>query len=481
MNEQAMKFRLGIFVLGAGILLAVLIVLFGDMPDFLRGQLQYTIRFPQAPGLETGSPVRKSGIRIGEVSSFALDPENGSVKVTIIVDKKYQLRRGDAPTLGRGLLGDSNINFVPIAEIKVPADREPVPAGFVFEGKTGDLLSRIGAAANDLVPASQAAVDELRELSKKINEMLPEVKRTMQEAQVALNKVGNAAESADNIIRGNQDRITKAIDNVSTVSERISNLFTPAMTRRVDTILLNAETISAEMAALLNDENRRTATETLKSARTVMDRFALVMNDENVKNINATLKSLQDVGSNVANTLKNIDRSSAEAQKLVTNMNEGVTETRKLVNNVNNRVESLGPQLDTTLKDASSAMKRFNTSAEKVDVVLTNLQSFTKELGERGPAMMKNLDDASLRVSQVVIDLGTFTRSLAQGDGTIRKLVMDPGLYNSLNEAAASASKGVVRLDRILYDFSILADKLARHPELLGVSGAVAPSSGIKR
>lgn len=92
--------------------------------------------------------------------------------------------------------------------------------------------------------------------------------------------------------------------------------------------------------------------------------------------------------------------------------------------------------------------------------------------------MIKNLEDASTRVSQVVIDIGTFSRSLAQGDGTIRKLVMDPGLYNSLNEAAASASKSVIRLDRILYDFAIFADKLARHPELLGVSGAIGAEFG---
>lgn len=481
MNDSAMKFRLGIFVLGAGVLLAVLIVLFGDLPDLFRGQYQYTVRFSQAPGIEAGSPVRKSGIRIGEVSNFTLDAESGAVAVVITVEKKYQLRKGDVPTLGRGLLGDSNINFMPIAEIKQPSDREAAPAGFTYEGKSGDVLTKLGAAATDLVPASQAAVDEVRELSKKITEMLPEFRRTMTEAQVAMNKFGNAAESADNILRGNSDKIGKALDNVSLVSERLGNMITPQMTRRIETILLNTETVSAEMAALLNDENRRNANEALKSARSAMDRFALVMNDENIRNINSTLKSLQDVGANIARTLQTVETGVADAQKLVKNLDAGVTDTRKLVNNVNNRVDTLTPQLDMTMKDASAAMKRFSTSAEKFDTVLTNLQSFTRELSDRGPAMLKNLEDASTRVSQVVIDIGTFSRSLAQGDGTIRRLVMDPGLYNALNDAAAGASKSVNRLDRILYDFAIFADKLARHPELLGVSGAVAPSSGIKR
>lgn len=478
MNEQAMKFRLGIFVLGAGVLLAVLIVLFGDMPDIFRGQYHYTVRFASAPGVEAGTPVRKSGIRIGEVGAYTLDTETGAVTVNIVVDKKYQLRKGDMPALGRGLLGDSNINFVPVADVKVAGDRELAPAGFVYEGKSSDILTRLG---NDLVPQSQAALDEVRELSKKISELMPEMKKTMQETQIALNKVGNAAESADNILRSNQEKIGKALDNVSMVSERLGNMVTPQMTRRIETILLNTETVSAEMAALLNDENRRVATATLKAAQSAMDRFAMVMNDENVKNISLTLKSLQDIGSNVASTLKNIDGGVADAQKLVRNLDGGVTDTRRLINNANTRMDTMAPTLETALKDAGSAMKRFTTSAEKLDAVLSNLQTFTKDLGERGPAMLKNLEDASTRVSQVVVDVGTFTRSLAQGDGTIRRLVMDPGLYNSLNEAAAAAGKGVSRFDRILYDFSIFSDKLARHPELIGVSGAIAPSSGIKR
>jgi hypothetical protein len=36
------------------------------------------------------------------------------------------------------------------------------------------------------------------------------------------------------------------------------------------------------------------------------------------------------------------------------------------------------------------------------------------------------------------------------------------------------------RLDRALRDVEIFADKLARHPNLLGIGGAVRPSSGVK-
>jgi phospholipid/cholesterol/gamma-HCH transport system substrate-binding protein len=35
-------------------------------------------------------------------------------------------------------------------------------------------------------------------------------------------------------------------------------------------------------------------------------------------------------------------------------------------------------------------------------------------------------------------------------------------------------------MDRILHDVEVFADKIARHPESLGVGGAISPSSGLK-
>jgi hypothetical protein len=36
------------------------------------------------------------------------------------------------------------------------------------------------------------------------------------------------------------------------------------------------------------------------------------------------------------------------------------------------------------------------------------------------------------------------------------------------------------RLDRIMKDFETFADKLARHPEAIGLGGVVRPGSGLK-
>ena len=42
------------------------------------------------------------------------------------------------------------------------------------------------------------------------------------------------------------------------------------------------------------------------------------------------------------------------------------------------------------------------------------------------------------------------------------------------------AARLMPRLDRALRDIEVFADKLARHPELIGLGGAVNPSRGLK-
>ena len=70
MTEQGMRFRIGLFVLAALVLLASLVTLFGSMPVLFKAQHEYTVTFKDAPGIGAGTPVRRSGVRIGEVKTI---------------------------------------------------------------------------------------------------------------------------------------------------------------------------------------------------------------------------------------------------------------------------------------------------------------------------------------------------------------------------------------------------------------------------
>src|SRR5438552_2509616 len=138
MNEQALRFRFGIFVLISIILLAVLTILFGGFPSYFKRTDSYTILFDNAQGVAPGTPVKRSGVRIGEVSSVKLHNGTGRVEVIIRVEEKHPLPVGDRPTLVQSLLGgDATIAIVPNPDRK-PGDAVPVPVepGTVLEGFT---------------------------------------------------------------------------------------------------------------------------------------------------------------------------------------------------------------------------------------------------------------------------------------------------------------------------------------------------------
>src|SRR5437588_13008859 len=86
MTTRGMRLRLGLFVVLAAGLLAILIVMFGSVPTLFKGGTTYTVRFTDAPGLAQGAPVRRSGVRVGTVQDIVLDEDRGIVRVKIAVD-----------------------------------------------------------------------------------------------------------------------------------------------------------------------------------------------------------------------------------------------------------------------------------------------------------------------------------------------------------------------------------------------------------
>ncbi len=61
------------------------------------------------------------------------------------------------------------------------------------------------------------------------------------------------------------------------------------------------------------------------------------------------------------------------------------------------------------------------------------------------------------------------------------KLLMDPTIYNRLDTILCGVSKQLPKIDRIFNDAESFMDTLARHPEKLGIRGAIAPSDGTKK
>src|SRR5947207_37723 len=113
MDERVLRQRVGVVVLAAALITAFLVARFGDLP--LPGAGTYTvfIKFPRAPGVEAGTPVRISGVQLGRVPEIDLLPESG-VRVTTEIDKGRVILDSDVCLITTAsVLGDSVIEFIP--------------------------------------------------------------------------------------------------------------------------------------------------------------------------------------------------------------------------------------------------------------------------------------------------------------------------------------------------------------------------------
>lgn len=414
MNDTAFKFRLGLFVLIALILLGALIVLFERVPEYFARYITYEVRFREAPGLEKGMPVRKSGVKIGEVADYDLDPDTGIVRVHIQVDRRYQLRMGDQAFMSRGLvLGETAINFM------MGEDRRPAPPGHVFEGKEPPDLGRALGQARTLADLAG---------------------QTLQEVLVAANNLSKAAESADTFLRANRAQLDQTIQRVHDLVGRANDL--------------------------LREENRHNLTATLRNFRQASEQF-----DQLTRRTDALL----------TDTHKAVQQLTTRLDQLSTSAEATLNEIRRTVERLDKQIASSGPKADELLLEGRTTLKRLQASLDRADELLTSLQQTGKLLQERAPNILRNLDEGTARVNALAQELGAFAKALNEADGTVRRLMNDPSLYSNLNAAAAQLSRSMPQLQQILRDLSLFADRIARHPELLGVGGVVNPSSGIKR
>ena len=452
MNEQAIRFRFGIFVLASLILLAVLVILFGGFPSYFKRSDNYAIEFSNAQGVAPGTPVRRSGVRIGEVRSVELDNKTGKVRVEISVDDKYTLRKGDLPTLSQGLLGgDATIAFVPPEDPK-KIDNRPVDPGTLLQGVTPADAGTLMQKTADLIQPATEAVLEIKKVFESISKMTPVVEQTLkdfQEVGKMAKVVGPDLQKTSEEIRALTKETRATIPELKRTNDEIFALTKatretiPELKRTNDEIQLTARIWGkvGERADVLLKTNEEKITRSVERMDEALKRLNDVLGDENQKYLRDTLR-------NVRNASDQFD---------------GITkDTGKLV------------------KDGQSTMKQLSDTLKRADDTLIDLQKTMKPFGDKGPAMFKNFDDSADNLNKLIKETRELMQLVARSDGTVSKLLFDPSLYNNLNDSAIMVTRILPRLDRVLRDVEIFSDKIARHPELLGVRGAIVPSIGLK-
>jgi phospholipid/cholesterol/gamma-HCH transport system substrate-binding protein len=458
MAEQRLRLRLGVFVAATLVTLSALVILFGSAPNLFATKSRYTVLFPEAPGIAAGTPIRKSGVRIGEVTKLDLDPATGQVRVQMGIDPKYPPRTNEEATISRGLLnGDTAIDFLP----KLGPDGQPLPtgdnypAGSELMGVPPITPRSILTPASGVIASAQASLDRMVTSFERLEKVAPQLEKTLAEYE------------------GLARDIRRFVPELKKTNEAIQGLIGPtapapppplppgAVMAQDDRNPDNLRTLIHEIRTLLATvrpaiEDIRGAvrraepdvTAAAKSARTTLDRAAVtfdavneLLSPENRKQFDELLRTLNGVAVNILKV-------------------------------------SAGFQ--TLLAEAERTVKNFDKRTELTADVLADLRALTRPLAERSDTLVKDVSESAGQLNKILTEVRELVRAFARENGTIQKLLTDSNLYNSLDAAAVSLARVLARAEKVARDLEVFSDKVARHPESIGLGGVVRPSSGLK-
>ncbi len=355
MDERVIHFRVGLTVLAAILITVILVFLFGEGPQVLRGRKTIHMLFPEASNVMVNTPVRRLGVDVGRVTE--VKPLQDRVRVTAQLDENTVVYKTDVARITSSLLGgDTAIKIDPSPE---PGPKEPLPDGGEIEGR--------------------AYVDPLQ-------------------------VIGNL-----------QQRLSEAIGSITTTSSDLS-----ATIRQVSQLLAT-----------------------------------------NQEKINRIVDQTEDA--------------SREARDAIHSLNEvfGSPETKAKLKEAAERLPDLIRATQQTVGDAGKVMVG-------IDSNLRNLDHFTSALGDQGQALIQRLSQSSEKLDRLADQLLVLTENINQGRGTLGRLATDRELYDNLNRTVMNIESLSRELRPILRDARVFTDAIARHPEKLGVRGALQPSLGTK-
>ena len=205
METKANYLMIGGFVLGV-LVLAFIFVFW--MSNFAGGGKRYTIVFESSvAGLTTGSSVGFNGIKVGEVQSFALDPQDArKVQVLISVRDDTPVRENSHATIqSAGLTGGSGVQITPgtpespflvaTAENPIPViQADPGSGQGVFEAGSAALNNAnvFIAKLNALLDQNEKAISTTMTNVEQFTTMLAEKKEDIGQA---ITDVKDGAES----------------------------------------------------------------------------------------------------------------------------------------------------------------------------------------------------------------------------------------------------------------------------------------------
>jgi ABC-type transporter Mla subunit MlaD len=276
MSNYRKNLMVGLTITAALLLLAYMIVKFGDMPARLLAKPQFAIHLTaeRADGLGTGSPVIYRGVQVGRVSEVRL--EGAAQQQRVVIDATID-QQPPLPGNLEGAIVSQIIGGSSVLTLRLPQE-QPQPQGVL---QAGAHLRAHFLGVDVLPPEFAQLAEDLRLLSKQFREskLVEHLDQTVQIARKQIEKVGKVIDSVESFVTDDRMRqdlrqaaanFRSATDAARNIGDNLNRLTTTATTQ-VAAVGADARKLLASAQGRLDDLSGQVSDRLVQVSRVLED------------------------------------------------------------------------------------------------------------------------------------------------------------------------------------------------------------------
>ncbi len=205
-----------------------------------------------------------------------------------------------------------------------------------------------------------------------------------------------------------------------------------------------------------------------------------------IGSITSTSNELGQVVHQVGDLLK---ANEEKINRLVTQADETAGLFHQTVRNANEifgnpetkaKIQDTLTQVPDLMRETRDTVRQVSGTLALIDKNLRSLDQFTVSLGEQGKGTVEHLGASAAKLDELLGQMLLLTKRLNEGQGTLGRLLSDTELADKVERTVTNVEGLSRELRPILKDVRVFTDSIARHPEKLGVRGALERSQGTK-
>jgi phospholipid/cholesterol/gamma-HCH transport system substrate-binding protein len=368
-------------------------------------------------GLSVGSQVLFNGIKVGDVKTLELDPENPKVVVAgLAVEPLRSIKADTQVTLGfQGLTG--------VGYVEMAGGSPGAPP--IWESMPEPTITAARSSMQDLLAGA-------RTILARTDETLQSLEKVVSDNTDDIAKAVNDVQTFTGALAANADNVEALLENVSAAASGIAEA-----TAKLDGIVQKSE-------ALLTSVDPEQVRSTLGNVLTMTDNLA-----QQSQNLSGIVQRAEAITTDIQGFSKTLPALGARTEALVAAIDPAtVGSTLERLSQIAAAVDP--EQVRTTVAGVSSLAEVLQGNQENIGSIVTQMTALSRDLagfatnlpavGEKASTLLAAINPE--QVGKTLDNLNQFSTALAGSADDIDAIVADAravsGRFNTLSTRAES-------------------------------------------